>query len=153
VVKWPNDLLCGGRKLAGILVELDAEADRIRHLIVGVGINVNSGVFPPELAQRATSIILQRGERVSRPALLAAVLARLEHWIDRLLERGAAAVIEAWLGHAAAWLGRPVEVQTTTGVISGVAVGLDPNGALLLRDAAGREQRVLAGDVRLPDDR
>jgi BirA family biotin operon repressor/biotin-[acetyl-CoA-carboxylase] ligase len=148
VVKWPNDLLYGGRKFCGILVELNAEPLSINHLILGVGINVNVTRFPDELASRATSLRIERGSPLKRTAVLASVLNRLEPWIDRLVQQGPTSVIEAW-SELAPWLGQTVTVHQPGGQIRGVAVGLDPDGALLVQCDTG-QQRVVSGDLELP---
>jgi BirA family biotin operon repressor/biotin-[acetyl-CoA-carboxylase] ligase len=147
-VKWPNDLMCSGRKVAGILVEMNAELDRIRHVIIGVGVNVNTQQFPRTLRQLATSMAIEQGAPLSRVEVLAALLPQLELWIDRLIEQGPAPVIKRWL-HFADWLGQGVQVRTGKQVIEGVAVGLDPTGALMLVDRRGRQRTIVAGDVSL----
>ncbi len=150
LVKWPNDLLYDGKKLAGILVELSAEPGRLRHLVLGVGLNVNSTAFPSELATRATSLAVERGTPVRRGLVLASVLGALERWIDRLFTDGPEPVIEAWLGFAKDWIGQTVTVSLGRERVRGVALGLDARGALRLRREGGREEIVSAGDLELP---
>jgi BirA family biotin operon repressor/biotin-[acetyl-CoA-carboxylase] ligase len=148
-LKWPNDVLLpspgGLRKACGVLTEMASERDRIRHVVVGIGINVNGSDFPPELAGRASSLEAHLGRRVDRGVLLAAVLDALEPAYDRLVREGSAVALDAWrpfgqLGHRC--------VVDRDGVrIEGVAVDLDPQGALLLRDQAGEIHRVLSGEI------
>lgn len=148
VVKWPNDLLYGRRKFCGILVELNAEPMSINHLILGVGLNVNVTRFPDELAGQATSLQIERGSPLKRAAVLASVLNRLEPWIDRLVQQGPSSVIQAW-SELAPWLGRTVTVHQPTGLIRGIAQGLDAEGALIVEGDHG-QQRVISGDLKLP---
>jgi len=142
-IKWPNDLVMDGRKCAGVLAEATSDGAAVARVILGIGINVNQTVFPLELSAGATSLALARGGPVDRWELLAALLARLEARYDAFLDRGFAAVHGEWCRRALT-LGRPV----LAGEVRGIAEGLDHDGALLVRDAANRVRRVLAGDVR-----
>jgi len=147
-LKWPNDLLYDGKKFCGILTEMSAEPGRIRHVIVGVGINVNLERLPPQLHESATSLRLARGEAMRRSLVLASVLGGLERWIERLQTEGIAPVAEAWQGYAD-WLGRPVSVARPDGELRGEALGLDERGLLRVRRADGTVEAVSAGDVTL----
>jgi BirA family biotin operon repressor/biotin-[acetyl-CoA-carboxylase] ligase len=144
-VKWPNDLLYRRRKLAGILLETPGAA---RHVILGVGLNVNATVFPDELGASTTSLQLERGSAARRAAVLASVLNSLEDWIDRLVADGAGPIIEAWLG-LADWIGQRVVVRQPEGDLSGVAVGVARSGALRIRTDDGEEREIVAGTVEL----
>ncbi len=148
-IKWPNDLLAGGRKIAGILTELAAEPERVQWVVLGVGINVNAGAedFPEELRGEATSVLLERGVPAPRALLVAACLTALEDWLDAHAERGFEAIRQAWRERSVT-LGREVMVRADGREIVGVAEDLDAQGALLVRTAGGVE-RVLAGDVQL----
>jgi BirA family biotin operon repressor/biotin-[acetyl-CoA-carboxylase] ligase len=152
-LKWPNDVQLVGadgarRKLAGILTEMASAGDRVEQVVVGVGLNVNGTAFPAELAARATSLRLALGRPVDRAPLLAALLGTLEPRLDDFDRRGAAAAVEAFAAHGAlpercrvATPGRPNEM------LEGVAVGVDPDGALRLRDDAGTIHRVISGEL------
>jgi BirA family biotin operon repressor/biotin-[acetyl-CoA-carboxylase] ligase len=147
VLKWPNDLLLNGRKLSGLLVELEAGADRIEYLVVGIGININLREFPPELSTTATSLQLATTREWSIEALLALLLARLEARYP-LVAANPSGLLAAWR----AWpnlLGQPVTVAAPAGAWSGTAEDLAPDGALLVRTSAGDLRRVLAADVHL----
>jgi BirA family transcriptional regulator, biotin operon repressor / biotin---[acetyl-CoA-carboxylase] ligase len=146
-LKWPNDVLYDGRKLCGVLSELSVEGARVRHVILGVGINVNTETLPQEL-DRATSIRQARGDVVRRSLVLASVLGALERWIDRLVADGPRPVLDAWLTYAD-WIGQPLTVTTPQGELRGVALGLDEGGALRLRREDGSEIAVTAGEVSL----
>ncbi|MGC3999654.1 MAG: biotin--[acetyl-CoA-carboxylase] ligase [Anaeromyxobacter sp.] len=148
-IKWPNDLLVGGRKIAGILTELAAEPDRVQWVVLGVGVNVNARTedFPPELRDEATSVRVERGEPAPRALFLAACLGSLEEWLDRHAEDGFAAVREAWKARSVT-LGQEVVVKAEGRELTGVAEDVDESGALLVR-CGGRLERILAGDVLL----
>jgi BirA family biotin operon repressor/biotin-[acetyl-CoA-carboxylase] ligase len=148
-IKWPNDVLAGGKKIAGILTELAAEPDRVHWVVIGVGVNVNTRAedFPEELRGEATSILLERGGAAPRALFAAACLTGLEEWLDRHAEEGFGAIRAAWRERSVT-LGRQVSVRADGREVVGTAVDLDEDGALLVRDAAGL-QRILAGDVTL----
>ena len=134
-LKWPNDVLVSGRKIAGILLESRGE-DLV---IIGIGVNVAQSRFAAELAGVATSIALERGRTMPRDELLEALLRHFDAWRARLEHDGFGPVRERWLALADT-MGRRVRVEGQTGL----AVGLDDDGALLLREG-GRTHRVVAG--------
>ena len=143
-LKWPNDLLWQGKKLAGILVESTLagkqvqQEQQVQHVIVGLGLNVNQEEFPEELAGRAISMKMMTGRTLDRGEVLAGLLGRLEHWIDRMDRHGLPPVVDTWQRYAP-WIGREITVQHGNKPLSGTALGLTPLGALRLRDAAGCE--------------
>jgi len=140
-LKWPNDVLIGGRKVAGILLESRVTGEQAT-TILGIGVNLSQRVFPADLAGRATSIWLASGRLVDRDSLLAALLDALAEWRRRLERQGFAPVRTRWRALADT-LGRPVTVDG----VSGVAVDVDADGALVVADADGRRRRVVAGEV------
>jgi BirA family biotin operon repressor/biotin-[acetyl-CoA-carboxylase] ligase len=151
-IKWPNDVLLGGRKACGILTELEAEADRVDFVVVGIGVNLNSvdDDFPPELRTRATSLRLARGREVERARFAAQLLSRFEQCYSRFREHGFGALASEW-ERRSALVGRELTIDGAGEVVSGEYAGIDPEGALLLRDrgANGNLRRVLAGDVTI----
>jgi len=142
-LKWPNDVLVHGRKLAGILVEsrIGAGPAAPVTLIVGVGVNLAQRAFPAELADRATSVVIETGQVPDRDALLETLLEEFDASRWRLESRGFAPVRERWLARSDT-IGRRV----TGDAVTGVAVGLDADGALLVDDGRG-VQRIVAGEV------
>jgi BirA family biotin operon repressor/biotin-[acetyl-CoA-carboxylase] ligase len=148
-IKWPNDLLASGRKIAGVLTELAAEPDRVHWAVLGAGVNVNARRedFPEELRDEATSVLIERGQPAPRALLAAACFTALEDWLDRHAEEGFGPVREAWRARTVT-LGREVVVKADGREIAGTAEDIDETGALLVRGPAGLE-RVLAGDVKL----
>jgi BirA family biotin operon repressor/biotin-[acetyl-CoA-carboxylase] ligase len=148
-IKWPNDLLVGGRKIAGILTELASEPERVNWVVIGLGVNVNAteADFPEELRPIATSVRIERGEPAPRALFVAACLTALEDWLDRHAEEGFAPVRDAWRARNGV-LGREVTVRSGDRDVVGTAQDIDEAGALLVRTAGGVE-RILSGDVMM----
>ena len=148
-LKWPNDVLLdtpnGLRKVAGILTEMASEGDRVRHVIVGVGVNVNTRDFPSPLAPIATSLRLVCGIAVDRGALLAGFINAFAPIYDGFLAAGPGPGLREWKRHAV--LGQPCWVKREDGRSEGTAVGVDDSGALLLRTDHGETVTVHAGEV------
>ena len=147
-LKWPNDVLVDGKKVAGILTEMSADLDRVHHVVVGIGVNLNLRAFPEELAAIATSLAMVRGTTVARAEFAAALCARLEHWHDRFVADGAAPVVAAWRQHAR-FFGKRVQVTAGRDRMEGIAEDLDEDGALRLKLDDGRTLRVVAGELAL----
>ncbi|MHB9145315.1 MAG: biotin--[acetyl-CoA-carboxylase] ligase [Symbiobacteriia bacterium] len=149
-IKWPNDLLVGGRKVCGVLTELAAEADRVSYVVLGIGINANltKEQLPNQAATQPTSLLLATGKPVSLPNLAAAVLDRLEKWYGRFLQAGFAPVRRRWL-ELSATIGHEVTATLPSGTVVGTAVDLAEDGALVLALPNGERRRILAGDVTL----
>ena len=161
-IKWPNDVVVVAgpgvdaaarpplRKHAGILTEIEAEADRARFVVVGIGVNLNSELahFSPELEGKATSVLLERGARTDRTAFAARLLARFEQCYDAWTNGGFAAVAPRW--RALSVLdGRPIDIAAPGEQVTGVCAGIDDDGALLVDVAGGGRRRILAGDVTI----
>jgi BirA family biotin operon repressor/biotin-[acetyl-CoA-carboxylase] ligase len=149
LIKWPNDILAGGGKLAGILCEADIEAGAVRHAVAGIGINVNARTFPAELAGIATSLARESGAEHSRPDLLAAVLHALEEDYRRWCADPDLTGFLPYLEEHSALLGRSVLVEGPDGGRTGRVEGISPDGELLLRDAGGRTLKITSGNVRV----
>jgi BirA family biotin operon repressor/biotin-[acetyl-CoA-carboxylase] ligase len=147
-LRWPNDVLVNEKKCAGILVEMNAEPLRIAHMLVGIGINVNQQRIPQELAVEATSLSLEAGRSFSRLELLISVLKRLEHYYNRLLERGPKEILARFEAMSTYARGKRVAVTDGPSVVTGVTEGLTPEGILLVRSDDGRTEKILAGQVR-----
>ncbi|MBI3304508.1 MAG: biotin--[acetyl-CoA-carboxylase] ligase [Deltaproteobacteria bacterium] len=149
-IKWPNDVLAGGKKVCGILAEMQTEANALRAVILGIGVNINAplGAFPDELRDKASSLFLAGGRLVDRPAFTASLLTHLEKWYVLWLEEGFPALRPAWERHAAGLIGKQITVAAPEGTVAGTVLGLDSDGALLLQDRdSGAPRRLLAGDV------
>ncbi|MCA1583546.1 MAG: biotin--[acetyl-CoA-carboxylase] ligase [Acidobacteria bacterium] len=146
-LKWPNDLLVGRRKLAGILAEGVELGTSTQAVVLGIGINVNEAAFPAPIADRVTSIAAELGRTLDRGHILSAVLTALARQYQVLLHARYDDVLADWRKRAPSAFGREVEWDTRNGVLSGVTAGLDDGGALLVRTRQGLE-RVIAGEVR-----
>ena len=148
-LKWPNDVLlestAGTRKVAGILTEMVSEGSHVRHVILGVGINVNTETFPEEIVHRATSLRLVRGETVDRGQILAAFLQTFEPIYDHFVAEGPSAALATWNQFAV--LGQPCSVERGGQQVEGVAEGVDGAGALLVKTTQGQVIVVHAGEI------
>lgn len=147
-LKWPNDVLIGGRKLGGILTEVDLRGDRVEHAVVGIGLNVNldPGQIPQDLPVPATSLSQELGRPVDRLALLRFLLQAVE---DRYVALCRGESPHGEWAQRLITLGQPVVVQQGGEPLVGVAEGVGADGALLLRLPDGRQVRILAGDVSM----
>src|SRR3989449_8562983 len=150
-IKWPNDVLLGGRKVAGILVEMDSEVERVHHVIAGIGVNLNAPetAFPPALRPKAGSLRLATGRRVDRAAFTGRLLAALEARYGRFVARGFSSVRAEWESYSVL-TGAEVHVAAADGELAGRVLGLDDDGALRLARAGGGVVRVVAGEVTVP---
>jgi BirA family biotin operon repressor/biotin-[acetyl-CoA-carboxylase] ligase len=147
-VKWPNDILIRGRKVAGILTELSAELDHVKHLILGIGVDVNlsASEFPPELRKLATSLKIETGRDWHRADLAAAILRELDIDYERIMNGQFQQIAEEWEA-CCVTLGRRVSIQVGSRSLQGHAEALDDDGALLLRTEHGHLERIIGGDV------
>lgn len=147
-IKWPNDILVNGLKVAGMLNELSAETERVEYLILGIGVNVNMDrdQFPGDLRHPASSLALEAGRRMERIPFVRSLLESLDRLYDEYLLNGFPPVRDAWLARSAV-MGRRVKVDTGSCIVFGTVEGIDEIGALLLKTYGGAQERVLAGDV------
>jgi len=150
-IKWPNDVLLGGLKTSGILMELTAEATRVSHLVLGIGVNLNveRERFPDEFRHLATSLASHGGEAIDRIAFTRRLLENLEHALDTCAEKGFSGILPRFQARFR-MVGRHVRVLELDGSqISGVVHGIGTDGALLLSTEDADEIRIVAGDVTL----
>jgi BirA family biotin operon repressor/biotin-[acetyl-CoA-carboxylase] ligase len=140
VVKWPNDVLVGDRKIAGMLAEMAAETDRIHFVNIGLGINVNND--PTSIEPRAVSLRQLLGRTISRKKLLAAFLDKFESRIGHYALEN---VIDQWKRYTDT-IGRVVKIVTASDEFEGQAVDVDDSGALILQLGGGSIQKILYGD-------
>ena len=143
-LKWPNDVLVRGRKLAGVLLEAQSQATRLEAVVVGIGVNL---VTSDALVETAIALDEAAGAAPTRDDFAAALLANVEHWIDRYIASGLHAIIPAW--HARMAPGLAARATIDGAALVGEVAGLDQDGALLLRDDGGRVHRVRSGDVEV----
>ena len=149
-IKWPNDLLFDGKKVAGILTEMSAEMDRVRHVILGIGVDVNlgTGEFPADLRKQASSLKIETGRPVSRADLATAILSELDNDYLRVGSGRFAEVADEWEAHCKT-IGRDVTIQIGDRRLQGRAESLGESGELLLRTEHGHLERINGGDVTL----
>jgi BirA family biotin operon repressor/biotin-[acetyl-CoA-carboxylase] ligase len=149
-LKWPNDALVGGKKLAGVLVEAHSQGHRVDAVIVGIGVNLSKAGavgWPPEVAATAISMEQAAGAPIDRAAFIDQLLAQVERWFERYVASGMAVIAPAWRDRMAA--GITARARVDGGELCGELAGLDGDGALLLRDVGGELHRVRSGDVEV----
>ncbi len=151
-LKWPNDVLVGGRKLAGVLVEAQSQGTRLEAVVVGIGVNIG-GELPSDVANTAITLEEAAGQTIHRDRFVTTLLEHVEHWIDRYIASGLPAVSAAWQERMAKHLmARASSTARGESMIVGEVAGLDGDGALLLRDDRGTLHRVRSGDVEVMRD-
>ena len=147
-IRWPNDLLVGGRKFSGILTEMHAEPDRMHYAVIGIGINVNQTKMPGELADMATSLRMASGKIHSRLELLIRLLRYLDRYYNQFLSEGADPILHRFAEVSSYFRGKRVRITTATETFTGTTAGLEPSGVLrVVRDDGRGTEAVLSGDV------
>jgi BirA family biotin operon repressor/biotin-[acetyl-CoA-carboxylase] ligase len=151
-IKWPNDILAGRKKLAGVLTEAVSDARRVEFVVLGIGVNVNYAqeAMPGEIRDRATSLSLLAGRGISREDFLRRLIQDLDRCYAVLEEQGFAVLAPRWDARFGL-RGRAVRVEMTDRSIVGRALGIDPEGLLII-ESGGAPQRIVAGDVIPVDD-
>jgi BirA family biotin operon repressor/biotin-[acetyl-CoA-carboxylase] ligase len=148
MIKWPNDVVAGTRKICGILTEMSVEKDRAEFVVIGIGVNANSTAFPEELREKATSIRLETGRPVHRVALLQEILRRLEHLLKENAAGLSASFLENYKANCVS-LGRQVGFRRGGVPMTGTAVDISPEGELIVRLPDGSLQTVFTGEVNI----
>ncbi|MGV3465805.1 MAG: biotin--[acetyl-CoA-carboxylase] ligase [Heyndrickxia sp.] len=149
-IKWPNDLLLNGKKITGILTELQADSDKINAIIMGIGMNVNQKEddFPVELHDIATSLAIETGREISRSNLVKRILENLEKYYLIYLENGFAPLKLLWESYAVS-LGKDIIARTISGNISGKALGITEEGVLKIQDENGHIHEIYSADIEI----
>jgi BirA family biotin operon repressor/biotin-[acetyl-CoA-carboxylase] ligase len=149
-LKWPNDVHLGGLKVAGILTEMEAEADRVLHVVCGPGVNLNvpADGFPADLTSIATSVLATAGRTVDRVAFAADLFASFERHYDAFLAGGLGRLRDRWDSYSVL-TGRFVTVEGAGERLDGKVLGIDDEGGLRLERRGGKVARAIAGDVTL----
>ncbi len=146
--KWPNDLLIGGRKVAGILIETTTQNDAVMNVFIGIGINVNQTDFADNIKDKATSLKISSQQDVDRVRLLCAVLAELEYRFDQLRNFSPQILLDEWKQRAT-MLGTEITLVEHETSVRAKAMDVAPDGALIIEEASGRRRQVFAGDVSI----
>lgn len=147
-IKWPNDVMAGGRKISGILVETAVEGEQLLYAVLGIGVNLNQQDFPGELKETATSILIESGRRVEPDEFLSRLTDRLEHWYRAAIS-DARAVMDRWQKLSSYARDCPVRVRVTEGELDGVTRGIADSGALIIELAGGERREIASGEVTL----
>jgi BirA family biotin operon repressor/biotin-[acetyl-CoA-carboxylase] ligase len=149
-LKWPNDIIIGGRKVGGILTEMGAETDRLDWVIIGIGLNVNTphDSFPHEVEESATSLMEAVGEEIPRVKLLQGILVEFESLYGNLAKNGFEPLRARWKALSDT-IGAQVVVTMPDGQVKGLAADIDSDGALILDKGNGDIERIIGGMVRL----
>ncbi len=148
MIKWPNDIFIGDKKVAGVLLELEAEADEIHYCLLGIGIDANfdPSVLSPDLQRGVTTLRSELEQEIDRAGLLARLLREFERHYDLLEAQEYDAILREWRSMSCT-LDQHVRVNTLTKSFDGEAIDIDEYGALLVRKENGRVERVIAGDL------
>lgn len=146
-IKWPNDILCSGKKLVGILTEINAEIDKINYLIIGIGINTNVAIFPEDLSTKACSLHTLTDKPINREELLIAICEELSSLYLQAEKNGFTAILKEWR-QLSCTLGKEVQAKSGTQTITGIAENIDEFGALIIKTETGLHH-FLAGDISL----
>ena len=147
LIKWPNDIVINGKKVCGILTEMSTEIQWINHVVIGVGINVNTEYFPEELTETATSIYLESGGKQQRSGLIAEVLKPFERYYAMFLETGNLSAMQEEYNRLLVNRDREVKVLEPGNEYNGYAIGINETGELLIRTEDGQIREVYAGEV------
>ncbi len=149
-IKWPNDILFHQKKAVGILTELQAEADRINSIIIGIGINVNQveDDFPEELQERATSLRIEGKKKINRAELIQVILEKLEKLYEHYLQNGFYPIKLLWEAYAIS-IGKNIIASTLNGKIHGVAVGITDEGVLIIEDEDRKRHYIHSADIEI----
>lgn len=149
-IKWPNDVLLNGKKLVGILTEMQADFDRIHSVIIGIGINMNQQEtdFNEQIKHIATSLRIEKGEEINRAALMQAFFLKLETLYEEYLKNGFGLIKVLWETYAIS-IGKRIIARTMTANIEGFAKGITDEGVLLIEDDEGVIHRIHSADIEL----
>ena len=146
-IKWPNDVVVNGRKICGILTEMSAEMDCIHYVVVGIGINVGQKEFAGEISKTATSVFIEKGSRVFRSLIAAAVMESFEKYYSLYEKAGDLSLIMDEYNSILANNGKEVRVLAPSGDYPGMSLGIEKDGELLVRTEDGEVKKVLSGEV------
>ena len=144
-IKWPNDIVIDGRKVCGILTEMSAEMDMVNYVVCGIGINVNTESFDKEIEHRATSMYIESGVKYRRDEIIARLMNEFEYYYKKFLNDGLNAILDEYKEYCVT-IGRNVSVIFKKETVTGTAVDVDENGALVV-DTADGIIRVTSGEV------
>ncbi len=146
-IKWPNDVVIDGKKISGTLTEMSMELGAIHYIVIGTGINANVTEFPDEIKDTATSLILEKGEKVDRAAIICAYMEAFEDFYDRFMEYGDMTLLREDYQELLVNQDKAVRVLEPGHEYTGIARGIDEMGQLLVEKEDGSVVKVYAGEV------
>lgn len=147
-IKWPNDLLLKGKKVCGILTEMQADPDRIQSIIIGIGLNVNQQHFSEEIAELATSLQKETGHTFDRAEIIAEILKEFAWLYETYLTKGFSFVKPLWEAYEIT-IGKEIVARTAANTKTGLAIGIDDEGVLLLQDDNQEVHRIYSADITI----
>lgn len=148
-IKWPNDILLNGKKVAGILTEMQSDPDRVQAVIVGIGVNINQDSFPKEIVAIATSLRVESGGIMySRADIISVLLKRYEHWYEHYLKHGFSDVKKRWESLTFT-IGKKITATTMNKTVVGTAAGITDDGVLILKNDDGTVEYIYSADITL----
>ncbi|SEM08177.1 BirA family transcriptional regulator, biotin operon repressor / biotin-[acetyl-CoA-carboxylase] ligase [Paenisporosarcina quisquiliarum] len=149
-IKWPNDILINGKKVTGILTELQADMDIVHSIIIGIGVNVNQelSAFEESIQKTATSLKIENGEEIDRSLLVAKILYYLEKYGDLYVENGFKPIKILWESHNCT-IGKRIRATTLRETLEGVALGITNDGVLEIKLDSGEIRGVYSADIHL----
>jgi BirA family biotin operon repressor/biotin-[acetyl-CoA-carboxylase] ligase len=147
-IKWPNDILIRGKKVAGILTEMSTEMDAINYVVVGLGLNVNTPDFPDDILDKATSVLIETGEVFSRVRLIREYLKWYEKYYGLFQSTGFEPVMRRWK-ELSNIIGKKIMVEVIGNQFTGEVRDIDEEGILILKDDQGNDHRIVSGDITL----
>lgn len=145
MIKWPNDVVIGGKKICGILTEMSAEINMVNYVVCGIGINVNMEAFYEELADKATSMYIESGRKYTRNEIISTLMNEFEYFYKKFLNEGLQSLLDEYKKHCIT-LGRNVNVIFKKENVTGRAIDVDENGALIVETENGKIA-VTSGEV------
>ncbi len=148
IIKWPNDILIDGKKVAGILTEMSTEMDAIDHIVVGLGLNVNTPDFPDDIREKATSLFIETGKHFPRVRFIQEYLKWYEEYYEIFKRTGFEPIIKRWK-ELTNIIGKRITVEMISKKYSGEVQDIDKDGVLILKDNTGKSHRIIFGDVTL----
>ena len=146
-IKWPNDLVISGKKVCGILTEMQMDGTEIAHVVVGVGINVNTREFSPDIADRATSLFLESGEEFARETIVENIIEKFEYSYQQFLQEEDLSFLQETYNSMLANAGKEVRVLGPGNEYTAYAQGINSRGELIVATSNGEKKAIYAGEV------